>query len=113
MQTGSSFLAPAETAVRSGSLQRKGVRSLQTFSNESLFARHEVKPDRNNFAPRFGFAYSPHSMRRIFGDNLTVIRGGYGMFYDTFFTNISNNTAATSPNSATFSQDALTGRGIL
>jgi hypothetical protein len=34
--------------------------------------------DRNNFAPRVGFAYSP----RIAGDRLTVIRAGYGIFYD-------------------------------
>ncbi|HYO64259.1 MAG TPA: carboxypeptidase-like regulatory domain-containing protein [Pyrinomonadaceae bacterium] len=33
--------------------------------------------DRNNFAPRFGFAYSP---RRL--DNRLVLRGGYGIFYD-------------------------------
>ena len=32
--------------------------------------------DRNNFAPRVGFAYSPLS------DNRMVIRGGYGVFYD-------------------------------
>src|SRR5688572_3537081 len=32
--------------------------------------------DRNNFAPRIGFAYSPLS------DNRMVIRGGYGLFYD-------------------------------
>src|SRR5687767_10562626 len=32
--------------------------------------------DRNNFAPRIGFAYSPLS------DNRMVIRGGYGVFYD-------------------------------
>ena len=30
-------------------------------------------PDRNNFAPRFGFAYQPFSK--------TVIRGGYGLMY--------------------------------
>jgi len=33
--------------------------------------------DTNNFAPRFGFAYSP---RRF--DNNVVIRGGYGIFFD-------------------------------
>jgi len=31
-------------------------------------------PDTNNFAPRFGFAYNPISK--------TVIRGGFGVFYD-------------------------------
>jgi hypothetical protein len=32
--------------------------------------------DRNNFAPRVGFAYSP------LDDNRMAIRGGYGVFYD-------------------------------
>ena len=36
-------------------------------------------PDRNNFAPRIGFAYSP----KWFGDKkTTVIRAGYGLYYD-------------------------------
>lgn len=35
--------------------------------------------DRNNFGPRFGLAYSP----KLFGpEKLTVIRGGFGLFYD-------------------------------
>ena len=32
--------------------------------------------DKNNFAPRFGFAYD------IFGDGKTVVRGALGLFYD-------------------------------
>jgi hypothetical protein len=34
-----------------------------------------LKPDRNNVAPRLGFAYRP------FHNNNTVIRGGYGVYY--------------------------------
>ncbi len=56
------------------------------------------KPDRNNFGPRFGFAYTPHWGGWITGHDKTVIRGGYGVFYDGLFTNILDNTAATAPN---------------
>ena len=34
-------------------------------------------PDQNNFSPRLGFAFRPSN------DNDTVIRGGYGVFYDS------------------------------
>jgi hypothetical protein len=45
-----------------------------------LAGRTEIfDPDRNNFAPRVGFAYSPHFFGR---DRLTVLRAGYGLFYD-------------------------------
>ncbi|MDQ3653375.1 MAG: TonB-dependent receptor [Acidobacteriota bacterium] len=40
----------------------------------SLFERALVHPDRNNFAPRFGFAYAP--------TDRWVIRGAYGLFYN-------------------------------
>jgi hypothetical protein len=36
-------------------------------------------PDRNNFAPRIGIAYAPNLFGR---DHTTVLRGGFGIFYD-------------------------------
>ena len=35
-----------------------------------------IYPDRNDFSPRFGFAFRP------FANNSTVINGGYGLVYD-------------------------------
>ena len=46
-------------------------------------SRSGIRPDRTNFAPRAGFAWTPAS-------NL-VVRGGYGIFYDAgFFTETSS-----------------------
>jgi hypothetical protein len=39
----------------------------------SIFDRALIHPDRNNFAPRFGFAWSPTSR--------WVVRGAYGVFF--------------------------------
>ena len=35
-----------------------------------------IYPDRNNFAPRFGFAWD------VLGNAMLVVRGGFGIFYD-------------------------------
>src|ERR1700752_1417479 len=45
-----------------------------------------VNRDLNNFAPRFGFAWSPliegdGFLHKLFGDQEMVIRGGFGVFY--------------------------------
>jgi hypothetical protein len=49
-------------------------------------ARGFYRPDRNNFAPRFSFAWNPTFrdgvLGRLFGDRKTVIRGGGAMIYD-------------------------------
>ena len=49
---------------------------------DGVSARAVYAADRNNFAPRFGFAYSLNSS--------TVVRGGYGIFYTNSQTFVNN-----------------------
>ena len=42
-------------------------------------------PDRNNFAPKFGFAWTPNwgeSLGGLFNENKLVLRGGFGVAYN-------------------------------
>ena len=57
---------------------------------------NKVTPDKNNWAPRVGFAFTPH--QGAFASRKTVIRGGLGVFFDTDFTNIAINSAQSAPN---------------
>ena len=52
--------------------------ALFTTSEAAGFPRSLIDPDRNNLAPRIGFAYAP------FGNQKLAIRGGYGVFYDQY-----------------------------
>jgi hypothetical protein len=52
--------------------------ALFTTSEEAGWPRSLIDPDRNNLAPRIGFAYAP------FGNQEVSIRGGYGVFYDQY-----------------------------
>jgi Carboxypeptidase regulatory-like domain/TonB dependent receptor len=64
-------------------------------------ARGPVVPDKDNWAPRFGFAYSPSSpkglLAALLGAGKTSIRGGFGVAYDILFYNIMVNTASNYP----------------
>jgi hypothetical protein len=50
------------------------------FQNRDGNGKYLYRWDKENFAPRIGFAY------RLFGGNNTVIRGGYGMVYGLIWT---------------------------
>jgi len=79
-----------------------------------LLTRCEVDRDKNNFAPRFGFAYTPKFARWLFGEDRSVIRGGFAVNYDIYFNNILSNTVASSPNAIGITTRGATvgGRGF-
>lgn len=57
------------------------------------------KPDRNNFAPRLGFAYSPRfkSFGGLLAEDRAVIRGGFGISYDRIFSNLLSGARGNTP----------------
>jgi outer membrane receptor protein involved in Fe transport len=70
-----------------------------------------VQNDKNNISPRIGFAYSPHNSS-FFGDGKTVVRGGFGIFYDSTFSNILVNSTQSSPNAVSGTLIQTTGNGL-
>src|SRR2546425_966652 len=71
------FITPAlEAQNRQTNFDPAGTGSLVFAKDGSLEDRGLVKSDRNNFAPRVGIVYKL--------DEKTVLRGGYGIFYNLF-----------------------------
>jgi outer membrane receptor protein involved in Fe transport len=67
---------PTEKDNRMANFDPSGAGALVFARDGSLADRALVKPDKNNFAPRMGAIY------RI--NDKTLIRGGYGVFYNQF-----------------------------
>ena len=68
---------------------------LAALQASGVVTQHDVgtiyDPDHNNFAPRAGIAWD------IFGSGKTVLRSGYGVFYETIIGNIPGNVMLNPP----------------
>jgi hypothetical protein len=80
--------------------------------DQPVNTRVEQRRDNNNFAPRASFAYTPKFFKKFFGEDRTVIRGGFAVNYDFFFSNILENTASSVPNANGVALFGGSGRGI-
>lgn len=89
------------------------VTPIDEFNNPLFSDRNKYPVDRNNVAPRLGFVWNPD------GQSKSVVRGGYGIFYDRtllgtiddflFATKYSNSFIADFPQS---NPDPNPGRGL-
>jgi outer membrane receptor protein involved in Fe transport len=79
----------------------------QSFDLSTRTAQ-KLPTDKNNFAPRFGFAWQPNieKLGSRFTNGRFVLRGGFGISYDPSFFNIVLNTVTAAPFAAagTFQQ---------
>jgi hypothetical protein len=55
------------------------------------------RPDKNNFGPRFGFAYNPNVLNKSL-----VFRGGFGIYYNRIYDDLLANVRGNPPNFARY-----------
>lgn len=67
-----------------------------TALTDPINAVYKIRIPSLDFSPRFGFAFNPHA--GIFHDGKTVFHSGFGMYYDSGFSNLVVNDAQSSPN---------------
>jgi outer membrane receptor protein involved in Fe transport len=76
----------------------------------------KIPADKNNFAPRFGFAWSPKFengfMHKLTGSDATVVRGGFAIAYDPAFYNILLNVANSAPQTLLANVTGATAAGL-
>lgn len=83
-----------------------------TVLTDTITTKYTVKPDKNNIAPRLGFAYNPHGGPKFLADGKTVYHIGAGIFYDVMFTNMPDNSLSSAPNVEAPQVTSTSGRGI-
>lgn len=87
------------------------------FDPDLFFKPNQVNPDKKNFGPALGLAWSPSFssgvLSKIFGDHKLVWRGGYQISYQALYTQaLSLDLAASTPNAIMIDQtSAAAGRG--
>jgi hypothetical protein len=84
---------------------KKGPGSLFYTQGPLTLSDSGVNLDKNNFAPVIGFAYTPR-FAKVFGNDETVIRGGFRVGYDEVFNNIPANMGLNAPFNLTTTQTA-------
>jgi hypothetical protein len=89
-------------------LTKKGPASLFTTTAPFTLSDSGVNSDKNNIAPVLGFAYTPRFAKSFFGNDDTVIRGGFRVGYDEIFNNIPANLGLNAPFNLTTTQAAGT-----
>lgn len=70
--------------------------NIACYPSAGVTCNDREQADGTEWGPRLGVAYSP----ALFGNYKTVVRSGFGVFYDVVFTNIIDNIQAEAPNNA-------------
>ena len=100
--------APTCTTATCASLVRgtgNELNGIAVAGSTSRFGRSIMPSDKNNWSPRLGFSWDPFKSGR------TVVRAGYGLYYDQVLVGIFEQNAFVNPpfnNRATFSGSGVT-----
>jgi outer membrane receptor protein involved in Fe transport len=107
------YLTNPENSLPFPAIDHNNPLSIITVNTAGVAVANAFKVNnvKTNISPRVGFAYSPH-YGGLLGDGKFVIRGGFGIFYDSDFSNIVTNAAQSSPNAVANQLIQTTGNGL-